>query len=116
MMRLIFMVIVVATDISASTDDIDRPSAALFFSVLGTAAPDSGVVSRVYVPVAFSGIYLLGDGTYNPTGFVISYNQIGSPSDSLSAWGIVNQIADGTIIEYNHIENIRKGNLDYGIY
>ena len=103
-------------NLTASSDDISRYSAAVFFSHKNQSAPDSGLVSGVFVPVANAGIYLLGDGTYNPTGFVISNNHMGSPNDSLSSWGIQNQTADGTIIENNHIENMRKGNFFYGLY
>ena len=103
-------------NLTASSDDINRYSAAIFFSQNNQSAPDSGLVSGVFIPVANAGIYLLGDGTYNPTGFVISNNHMGSPNDSLSSWGIQNQTADGTIIENNHIENMRKGNFFYGLY
>jgi len=103
-------------NLTASSDDISRYSAGIFFSQKNQSAPDSGLVSGVFVPVANAGIYLLGDGTYNPTGFVISNNHMGSPNDSLSSWGIQNQTADGTIIENNHIENMRKGNFFYGLY
>ncbi len=103
-------------NLTASTDDISRYSAGIFISHKNQMAPDSGLISSVFVHVANAGIYLLGDGTYNPTGFVISNNHMGSPDDSLSSWGIQNQTADGTIIENNHVENMRKGNFFYGLY
>ena len=103
-------------NLTASSDDVNRYSAAIFFDQYNQSTPDSGLITGVFIPVANSGIYLLGNGTYNPKDFVISNNHIGSPTDSLIAWGIQNQEADGTIIENNLIENMRKGNLESGIY
>ena len=103
-------------NLTTSSDDVTRYSAAIYFGTLGQEAPDSGLVSGVFVPIANSGIYLLGDGTYNPTGFVLSNNYIGSPTDSLIVWGIQNQMADGTIIENNKVENIRYGSPVNSIY
>jgi hypothetical protein len=103
-------------NLTASSDDVNRFSGAILFQFYNQSKPDNGLISGVFIPVVNIGIYLIGNGTLNPTNFVISNNHIGSPSDSLIVNGIENENADGTIIEYNHIENIRKGFFSSGIY
>jgi len=103
-------------NLTASSDDVNRFSGAILFQFYNQSKPDSGLISGVFIPVVNIGIYLIGNGTLNPTNFVISNNHIGSPSDSLIVNGIENEYADWTIIENNHIENMRKGFLTGGVY
>jgi hypothetical protein len=100
---------VVIQNLTASTDD----NYGLWTStiqLLGDASgvPDSCLISGVSVTSGPIGISV---GPYMTTlrlkGNVIRGCHIGSPTDSLIAWGIQTQQADGSIIEGNHVENMR---------
>jgi len=73
------------------------------------SAPDSCVVSGVTITSGSIGVFVGGYPPYNqrPSGNVIRDCHIGSPADSLISQGIVVVAADGTIVENNHVENLR---------
>ncbi len=96
-------------NLTAYSDDVTRASAAIFFSNIQSAIPNSCIISGVSVTSATFGIYVAGQTGFRPSGFEIRNNHIGSPTDSLIAWGIQNELSDGTIIENNEVENIRRG-------
>ena len=73
-------------------------------------APDSCLVSNVSITSGAVGIYV-GAGVYGyshrPNGNVIRGCHIGSTTDSLISRGIIIDGAEATIVENNHVENLR---------
>ena len=100
----------VIQNMTVRSDDLRdlQSSLALWADSLGS--PDSCIVSGVSFTSGATGIYNAGWGTNyspRPKGNVIRNNHIGSPTDSLIAVGIQDEGADGTIVENNHVENLR---------
>ena len=95
-------------NIHASSDDLLRESAGVGI-MADIGSPDHCLVSGVKVSSAMYGIYLgsSATGNYRPQGTILRNNQIGVPTDSLMAVGIQTVEADGSIIEGNHIQNLR---------
>jgi hypothetical protein len=73
------------------------------------SSPDSCVVSGVSITSGAIGILVGGYAPYaqRPTGNVIRGCHVGSPADSLVSQGIAAVGADGTIVENNHVDNLR---------
>jgi hypothetical protein len=101
---------VVIQNLTASSDDIARMGASTI-TLLGdgSGAPDSCLVSGLAVISGSMGIAVSGYPSYliRPKGNVLRGNHIGSPKDSLISRGFQIEGADGTIIENNHVENLR---------
>jgi hypothetical protein len=70
------------------------------------------LVSGVAVTSGGIGIYVQGNTSFRAMGNVLRNNHVGSASDSLISGGIHDQRTDGTIIENNHIENLRLTTVD----
>ena len=113
-------------NLTAGTDDVTRlGTGAIVLWADSLGAPDSCLVSGVRVTSGGLGIFV---GGLSPSyairlrGNVIRDNHIGSPIDSLISRGIELDGTDGTVVENNHIENVRlaqKFNNTYwvlGIY
>jgi photosystem II stability/assembly factor-like uncharacterized protein len=100
----------IVQNLTASSDDITRTSCVVAFygyeNLSGSS--DSCLISGLSITSGYIGIYLYGPAGMRLNGNVIRNNHIGSPSDSLIAIGIYNDLSsEGTIIENNHIENLR---------
>ncbi len=97
-------------NLSVCSDDITRQGIAV--ALIGydnnSGSPDSCLLSGLSITSGAYGIYLYGPASMKLKGNVIRNNHIGSPIDSLIALGIYNDFSsEGTVIEYNHIENLR---------
>ncbi len=100
-------------NLQAQSDNLIRESDAIgVYAADGNGAPDSCLVSGVKVRAGLYGIYVGSSvsGSLRPQGTIIRNNHVGSPTDSLIAWGIQTVEADGSIIEGNHVENMRMTN------
>ena len=97
-------------NLTASSDDITRTSCVVAFYGYDnlSGSSDSCLISGLSITSGYIGIYLYGPAGMRLNGNIIRNNHIGSPSDSLIAIGIYNDLSsEGTIIENNHIENLR---------
>jgi predicted GH43/DUF377 family glycosyl hydrolase len=92
----------VIQDLTSCSDDITRAGLAIGLFQDATGNPDSCLISGVSVTSGGAGIFIS-----HGKGIIIRNNQIGSPNDSLIAWGIQTQNSEGIIIENNHVENLR---------
>jgi predicted GH43/DUF377 family glycosyl hydrolase len=102
---------VVIQNLTASTEDIARRDASTI-TLIGDASgvPDSCLITGVAVTSGPIGIFVGGSYpsyTIRSRGNVVRGNHIGSPTDSLFSRGIQIEGTDGTIIENNHVENLR---------
>ena len=103
-------------NLKAHSDDVVRAAVAIAFINVQSAIPDSCIISGVSVTSGTFGIYVIGHDSFRPSGFEIRNSHIGSPMDSLISWGIQNELSDGTIIENNVVENMRRGYYTYSQY
>jgi photosystem II stability/assembly factor-like uncharacterized protein len=100
----------IVQNLTASSDDITRTCCVVAFYGYDnlSGSSDSCLISGLSITSGYIGIYLYGPAGMRLNGNVIRNNHIGSPSDSLIAIGIYNDLSsEGTIIENNHIENLR---------
>ena len=91
-------------------DDYQRGSRGLFISSRTNPqyAPDNNLVEFNFIKKA--GVAILIDSyssTVKSSSNIIRKNDIGSETDSLISWGIQSQGTMGTIIDSNHVQNIR---------
>jgi predicted GH43/DUF377 family glycosyl hydrolase len=68
------------------------------------SVPDSNLIMHNFIKKA--GVAILVDKT---TSSIIKANNIGSETDSLISWGIQSQRSLNTLIEENHVQNLRFG-------
>jgi hypothetical protein len=100
----------VVQNLTARSDDVLRWSGAIYiYPPIGElTAPDSCLVSGVSVTGGRIGIGIEGSSPdLRASGNIIRGCHVGSPSDSLIAWGIHGLFVDGAIIEGNLVENLR---------
>jgi hypothetical protein len=113
-------------NMTVRSDDARLSSGIWFFSS-PAGGPDSCLISRVFVPSAFAGVwvtaydYFTGGGaltSFRPKGFVIRDSRIGSPEDNKMSWGIDADWTDDILIEQNTISNLKASSgwgLDNGL-
>ncbi|MCW8805569.1 MAG: right-handed parallel beta-helix repeat-containing protein [Ignavibacteriaceae bacterium] len=96
----------VIKNLIVNVEDYQRISAGIFVGG-GTNpqfAPDENIIMNNFIKKAGIAIYLR-----NTTANIIKGNNIGSETDSLISWGIQSEITINTLIENNHVQNLRYG-------
>jgi hypothetical protein len=89
-----------------SVEDYLRNSRGIFVAG-GTnpqSVPDSNLIMHNFIKKAGVAIYVRVT-----TGSIIRGNNIGSDTDSLISWGIQSEVNINTLIEENHVQNLRFG-------
>lgn len=107
----------IISNLTIRSDDMRLSSGVLLWAD-SLGAPDSCLISGVRVRSAMLGLYIAGWGTNysrRPGGNIIRNNQVGSPTDSLIAWGIQDEGADWTLIENNRVENLSLNLTSVGV-
>ncbi|MBK7377938.1 MAG: right-handed parallel beta-helix repeat-containing protein [Ignavibacteriales bacterium] len=96
----------VIKNLNIVVDDYLRISFAIFIGGATNllALPDSNLIENNFIKKAGIAICLsYGNGN------IIKQNNIGSGTDSLISWGIQSQMTNNTLIENNHVQNLRFG-------
>jgi photosystem II stability/assembly factor-like uncharacterized protein len=90
------------------TDDYQRGSG-LFMTTRTSGSPDSNLIENNVMSGAYV-MYLSKDSLVhaNPSHNIIRGNTVGSPSDTLGIFGILSESSDGTLIEGNTVQFLRR--------
>ena len=97
-------------NVHAFSDNLIRQSTGIGIWAENTGGPERCLISGAKITSGTFGIYIGSSesGNYRPQGMIIRNNSIGSPTDSLIAWGIQNEGADYSLIEGNHVQHMRR--------
>ena len=96
-------------NLTAGSSDVGRVnSCGVSLMTDSTGTPDHCTISGITVTSGETGIMVWGTKEMQTRGNIIQSNQIGTPTNNQIAFGIVLVQDEGSLVEYNHIENLRR--------